>query len=457
MTPTYLGKLSSLPILFGIATNPLATTRRLHRKHGPYVLLHYPHSRPSRPQMLGCIADAELYRTMYSNLDAWRGVNVAMRAFKNHAASRLSLSMTRLRGARHAHYRRLISLPLSKPAVAAMSPDMATVAQRHVQAWPRGEAINVMLLTEHLMQDLSIKLLFGDDHKRALPIARKISYAAAASWPFPGRAYWRWLRTAPKLEVEIMEWAAQKHGEIDPKDILSILVNNPDERGEPATRELIGSILIFTFGATYETCQNALNWTLLLLSQHRTIAIRLAEEIDEAVAGAPPSMDKIGELPLLDGVLKESMRLFPPIPIGFRRSLSETNLGDIRVPPGLRVLASAYLINRNPEIYRDPSRFHPERWLDLQPSPYDYTVFGAGGRMCPGAAFGTQMAKIALAAILSRYRIELAAGTRINHRTTITLSPSPALRIIFRDKTTMPVAVPFAGTVHELVDLPAAM
>jgi cytochrome P450 len=456
MTPTYLGKLSSLPILFGIGSNPLATTRRLHRTHGPYVLLHYPHSRRSRPQMLGCIADAELYRTMYSNLEAWRGVNVAMRAFKNHAASRLSLSVTRLRGARHAHYRRLISLPLSKPAVAAMSPDMATVAQRHVRSWPSGEATNVLPLTEYLMQDLSIKLLFGDDHERAMPIAHKITHAAAAAWPFPGRAYWTWLRTAPKLEAEIMKWAAQKRGEIDPKDILSILVNNPDERGEPATRELIGGILVFTFGAAYETSQSALNWTLLLLSQHPAIAIRLAEEIDQAVAGGLPSMDKIGGLPLLDGVVKEAMRLFPPIPIGSRRSLTETNLGDIRVPSGLQVLASAYLINRNPDIYGDPSRFHPERWLNLQPSPYDYTVFGAGGRMCPGAAFGTQMVKIGLAAILSRYRIELAAGTRIDHYTAITLSPYPALRIIFRDKTSVPAATPFAGRVHELVDLPVA-
>jgi len=175
-----------------------------------------------------------------------------------------------------------------------------------------------------------------------------------------------------------MEWAAQKRGEIDPKDILSILVNNPDERGEPATRELIGGILVFTFGAAYETSQSALNWTLLLLSQHPAIAIRLAEEIDQAVAGGLPSMDKIGGLPLLDGVVKEAMRLFPPIPIGSRRSLTETNLGDIRVPSGLQVLASAHLINRNPEIYRDPSHFHPERWLTLQPSPYDYTRLWRG-------------------------------------------------------------------------------
>jgi hypothetical protein len=66
------------------------------------------------------------------------------------------------------------------------------------------------------------------------------------------------------------------------------------------------------------------------------------------------------------------------------------------------------------------------------------------------------MAKIGLAATLSRYRVELAPGARINHYTSITLSPSPALPIVFRDKTKLPIAIPFAGRVHELVDLSVA-
>jgi cytochrome P450 len=456
MTPRYLGKLRSLSTLLGIAHDPLATTRRLHQRHGPFVLLHYPHSRPSRPQILGCIADAELYRAMYSDTETWRGVNVGMRASRNHAASRLSLSVTRLRGARHTHYRHLLTSALSKSAVAGMSQNMATVAQHHVQSWPVDQPINLLPLTEHLMQDLSIKLLFGGDEKRAMPIAQKITYAAAAAWPFPGRAYWAWLRVAPKLEAEIMQWAAEKRGQTDRKDILSILVNNADECGEPASRELIGGILTFTFGAAYETSQNALNWTLLLLTQHPAVALELAQEIDEAVAGAIPTMERIGGLPLLDGVVKEAMRLIPPVPMTFRRSTTETTLGDAAIPADMRVLASGHLINRDPVLYQDPARFRPERWRTLQPSPYEYTVFGAGGRMCPGAAFGTQMVKAALAAILSRHGVELVAGSRINYYSSITLSPHPALPVILRRKSKPPVATPFAGKVHELVDLPAA-
>jgi cytochrome P450 len=453
---TCLGRWRSLRVLIGIASNPITTTRRLHAASGRYVILQYPHSRRSRAKILACIADPGLYGTVASNSEAWRSVNVGMRAFKNHAANRLNLSVTRLRGARHAHYRRLLALPLSKRAVAAMSLKMAAIAARKVETWPRGRAIDLVPLAGDLMQDFAISLLFGDDRTRALPIAKMIGGAAAAAWPFPGRAYFKWLCTAPKLERAINAWAVEKRGDPNPNDIFSVLINSPDENGQPPSKEIIGGILTFTFGAAYETCQNALVWTLVLVAQHPKIAAALAEEIDHALAGGLPSMDKIGTLPLLDGVTKEGMRLFPPVPLQFRRSLIETELGGTRIPAGTRVLTSVYLINRNPELYSEPKKFIPERWHGLDRAPFEYPVFGAGSRTCPGVLFGSQMVKIALAAILSRHRIELVPRARIDHRAAITLAPYPDVPIVLREKTALPLASPLAGSIHELVDLPAA-
>jgi cytochrome P450 len=453
---TYLGRLRSLRVLIGIASNPISTTRRLHAANGRYVILQYPHSRRSRPKILACVADPGLYRMVASNSESWRSVNVGMRAFKNHAANRLNLGVTRLRGPQHAHYRRLLALPLSKPAVAAMSLKMAMIAACKVETWPRNRAIDLVPLAGGLMQDFAISLLLGDDRARALPVAKMIAGAAAAAWPFPGRAYFKWLRTAPKLERAINEWADEKRGDPDPNDIFSVLVNNPDEKGQPPSKEIIGGILTFTFGAAYETCQNALAWTLVLLAQHPKIAAALADEIDRAVGGGLPSIDRIGMLPLLDGVIREGMRLFPPVPLQFRRSLIETKLGGTRIPPGVRVLTSVYLINRDPELYSQPQRFIPERWRSLDRSPFEYPVFGAGGRMCPGALFGNQMVKIALAAILSCHRVELVPHARIDHRAAITLTPCPGVPIVLRKKATLPLASPVVGSIHELVDLPAA-
>jgi cytochrome P450 len=282
-----------------------------------------------------------------------------------------------------------------------------------------------------------------------------IEDAVAAAWPVPGRAYFKWLRTAPKLERAINEWADEKRGDLNPKDIFSVLVNNPDETGAPPNKDIIGGILLFTFAAAYETCQNALLWTLILLTQHPHIAATLAEEIDSAVNGGLPSMDRIGTLPLLDGVIKEGMRLFPPVAVQFRRSQIETELGGVRIPAGVRALISAFLINRDPTLYLKPNRFMPERWQNLDRSPIEYPVFGAGGRMCPGALFGSQMAKISLAAILAAHRVELAPSARIDHRTAITLTPIPGVPIILREKTMAPRRTPLSGSIHELIDLPA--
>ncbi len=453
---TCLGRWHSLRILIGIASNPISTTRRLHAANGRYVILQYPHSRRSRPKILACVADPGLYRMVTANSEAWRSVNIGMRAFKNHAANRLSLSVTRLRGPQHAHYRRLLALPLSKPAVAGMSLKMAAIAARKVETWPRNRVIDLVPLAGGLVQDFVISLLLGDDHARALPIAKMIGGAAAAAWPFPGRAYFKWLRTAPKLERAIAEWADEKRGDPDPNDIFSVLINSPDEKGQPPSKEIIGGILTFTFGAAYETCQNALVWTLVLLAQHPKVAAALAEEIDRAVSGGLPSIDRIGMLPLLDGVTKEGMRLFPPVPLQFRRSLIETKLGGTHIPAGMRVLTSVYLINRDPELYSEPNKFIPERWRSLDRSPFEYPVFGAGGRMCPGALFGNQMVKIALAAILSRHRVELVPHTRIDHRAAITLTPCPGVPIVLREKAALPLASPVVGSIHELVDLPAS-
>jgi cytochrome P450 len=457
IAPIYFGPLRSLPALIGIASNPISATRRLHAANGRYVVLQYPHSRRSHPQILACIADARLYRTVASNSQAWRTVNVGWRTPKNHAVKRLGLSVTRLRGAKHAHYRRLLAPPLSKPSVAGMSPEMAAIAVRNVESWPRDRPIDFMALAGDLMQDFAISLLFGADRERALPIANMINDAAAAAWPFPGRAYLKWLRTAPKLERAINAWADEKRGEINPKDIFSVLVNNPNEYGQPPDQETVGGIVTFAFGAAYETCQNALAWTLVLLAQHPTIAAALTEEIDHATGGGPPTIDRIGALPLLDGTVKEGMRLFPPVPLQFRRSLADTELGNVPIPAGMRVLSSVYLINRDPELYRLPNSFMPERWRDLTRSSFEYPVFGAGERMCPGALFGNQMVKIALAAILSSHRVELAPQSRIDYRSAITLTPYPGVPVVLRERAAMVVeAPPLSGSIHELVDLPAA-
>jgi cytochrome P450 len=455
---TALGQWRALAYLAAVISDPMAGTRRIHAGHRPYVTLAlpFPFSRRSRPGLMGFIADVDLYRTVMSSPDIWRGVNIDFRGFRGNATQRLSSGMTRMRGASAAHYRALIGPPLKRPAVVALSPQMAAVADELVASWPRNVPTDLLPLTERLMQELAVSLLFGNDRARGMPIAKMLAWQSHAARLIPGREYLVWARMADRQERALLDWAEQKRGDVDAKDILSIIANNPDEKGAPPGPEIIGGLTGFIFRATFETCQNGLAWTLILLAQHPRIAGEVADEVVGALRGALPTIDRIGTLPLLDAVINEGLRLLPPVPIQIRKSMVATDLGGVAMKPGTRLLLSGHLINRNPDVYPDPDRFVPERWHELEVSAYDYTVFGAGGRMCPGSVFASQVAKTALAAILSRYRIDMVRDARIGYRNRITLSPYPRVPVILRDLAEPPVATRIAGAIHKLVRLPHA-
>jgi cytochrome P450 len=171
--------------------------------------------------------------------------------------------------------------------------------------------------------------------------------------------------------------------------------------------------------------------------------------------GAPATMDRIGALPLLDAVIRETMRILTPVPLLMRKATHPTRLGDDAIAQGDRVLISALVINRDPKIYPEPDRFEPDRWLSIKPSPYQYPVFGAGGHMCPGVTFGLQMMKISLATILAENNLELAPGGRAAYRIHVTLAPKGKVELIFRKPREKSIHRPLAGPIRGLLDLPS--
>lgn len=452
--PNQLGRIRSLPYLTGIALNPLVTTRRLHAEHGAFAILSYPHSRRSRPQILPCIADARLYESITSTSQVWRPTNVSQHGLQHHASNRLAAGMTRMRGAQHAHYRPMLTQLLSRRARPELNARMAEIAEQHIASWPTGVAVDLLPLIDFLVQDLAIAVLFPDDQECARRIAKMISRQwATGGWIVPRAGYFTWLRTAAMQEAAILDWAAKKRGTINAKNFLSVMVNSPDENGASPNRQIIAGLLSFTFGASYETSQAASAWALLLLSQHPQIAADLTNELHAALRGDVPEPERIEMLPLLNGVVKEAMRLFPPVPIQFRRSMAATALGAVPVERGVRVLINAHLINRDPTLYKEPDRFCPERWTHSSPSPFEYPVFGAGPRMCPGFQIGDQMVKLVLAAILTRYRVEAAREARIGYRSGIILAPYPALPMVLRELSEAPVSNRVSGRVCELMEM----
>lgn len=443
--------------------DPLHAVAGIRATHGPFVKLPHPRLPTKAAKAFVIAIGPEFNREILGNPTAWRPVSIGPPGPKSSAVRRLGQGIISMTGRQHEHYRRLLLPPLQRNNIEAMGAGMICLAEEQVDSWPVHRPIDLWAHAKKLLRTFAIGLLFGDDRSRGYPIADMINQGTDCSWSLkvlgcpvnvPGTPFHRMLRSAEDLEGRIIEWVGCKRGQIDNRDLLSIVVNSPDENGGAASNETVAKYTPTLFGAAYETCQNALIWTLLLLNQHPQIARDLYEELQGCGAGDLPSCQKLMQLPLLDAVVKESMRILPPVPQQFRVAQHDTTLNGYPVAKRTQALLSAFLTNRERDLYPDADRFKPDRWATIAPSPYEYSAFSAGPRGCPGYAFGLAMLKVAVATIMTRYRIALQPGTRIDYKVHVALTPRWAIPVVLHRQDGAFAASPIRGKIRDLVRFP---
>ena len=461
--PVTLKGVQVLPPVLGFLSDPLRTADRVSKTHGDFVILRFPFAVGRMPRTVVYTAMAPHFREILGDPASWRTVNILAAGRGGHASSRLSRGLVRMRGDRHGHYRRLVTPRLRRASVSAMGESLGSEAERICESWPRDRTVDLYALCRNMMQQLAAGHLFGSGEEQACAIARMISSFVSASWSLPinlfhldlpGMPYRRFLRLAEDLEERILEWAETKQGGLDPTDLLSIVVNNPDENGRRPENSLIVGHVPTLFGAAYETCQNALTWLLILLSQHPRIEGALCEEITAAVGGRALTLERVEGLQFLDSVVKEGLRILPPVPNQYRVATRDAHLGGVSVARGTRAILSAFMRNRDPDFYEAADRFLPERWENLEPSPFEYAVFSAGPRSCPGFGFGSSVLKLALAAILSRHRVVIEEQAEIGYRVTVALTPYPGVPARLAARGTSVGMSEIRGPIRRLVSFP---
>ena len=462
-TPVIVNGLAAARWYLHFVRDPLQAVAKIYATHGPFIQLPHPRA-PARERRVLLVAIGPAFnREVLDNPNAWRTVDIGPGGPKYSAARRLTQGIIRMTGRQHSHYRRLLLPPLQRKSIDAMGADMVSLAQEQVACWQAHQPIDLWAHVKKLLRTFAIGLLFGDDRSQGYPIADMINQTLDNNWSWKisacpvnlaGTPYYHMLRNAEELERRIIEWGDCKRGQIDNRDLLSIVVNSPDENGRPASHASVVGHTPTLFGAGYETCQSALIWTLLLLDQHPQIARQLYDELQCSGAGHLPSYQQLMQLPLLDAVIKESLRILPPVPQQFRIAQHNTMLNGYPVAERTRVMLSSLLTNRERDIYPDGDRFKPERWATMAPSSYEYSVFSAGPRGCPGYAFGLAMLKVAIATIMSRYRIALQPDTRIDYKVGVTLSPRRAIPAVLNRQDGAFASVVIRGTIRNLVRLP---
>lgn len=184
------------------------------------------------------------------------------------------------------------------------------------------------------------------------------------------------------------------------------------------------------FVAGHETTAMALTWTFYLLDQHPEVRARLQRELSEQLGGRPPTLADLKAIPYLEWVLKESMRILPPVPFFARTSEEDDALGDYALRGGTLVLISPYVVHRHPAYWADPERFDPLRFSPERKGGIDdraWLPFSTGQRKCIGDTFAMVEAQLVLATVLQRFTPSLVPGSPVELSPSVTLRPRQAL------------------------------
>jgi cytochrome P450 len=239
-----------------------------------------------------------------------------------------------------------------------------------------------------------------------------IAYAAfnLPLWlPRPGRRRMRIWET--RLRGAVTELIGERRASTGDRDNLFtrlLAVVSPESNETMPVEQLVDNLLTFLL-AGHQTIAMTLTWALYLISHAPEWEARLLDEIRRVVPSGPVTSEHIERLVIVQQVLKESMRLYPPIPMMSRRAAKDVELAGKHIKAGTLIGLPVYAIHRHHKLWDDPDRFDPSRFSperEASYSRYQFIPFGTGPRVCIGAAFALIEATAILATLVRAARFE---------------------------------------------------
>jgi cytochrome P450 len=320
-------------------------------------------------------------------------------------------------------------------------------ALRLRERWTDGATIDVAHDMMRLTLGIVGETLFGTDvESRAPEVGRALTAVMQTFWmtmlPFfdrlerlPIPALARGRRARADLDRIIYGMIAERRRRPEDRgDLLSMLLMAQDLEGDGTgmTDRQVRDEAMTIFLAGHETTANALSWTWYLLGEHPEIEARMHEEIDRVLGGRLPTMDDLPRLPVVEQVVTESMRLYPPAWIVGRRALVPYEIDGYRLPARSILVFSPYLVQRDARWFPEPTRFMPERWTaEFKASlpQFAYMPFGGGPRRCIGDQFAWTELILILSTIAQRWKLRLVPGHPVAPQAVVTLRLKHGLKM----------------------------
>lgn len=424
-----------LPALFPF--DPLAFGLRIAREFGD--IAHY----NLGPLHVYQLNHPDLVRQiLVEQPEKFNKPRLVKRAFRPFAAQGLFTSD----GALWKQQRKLMQPAFHHRHLAAYAGVMVAHAGNMMDSFVDGEIRDIGADMAGLTLGVVAKALFGTDLPReASEISRSMlalldaanqrlnSVLRIPSW-IPTARNLRERRAVAELDATLQVLIRTRRASSENRDdLLSVLLAAVDEEsGARMSDQQLHDEMLTLFLAGHETTASALTWTWYLLSRHSDVEAKLIDELQRVLAGRPPSLSDLPELPYSEMVIREALRLYPPAPGFAREPVEDVIIGNYDVPKGSLIVVNAYAIQRDARFFADPERFDPDRftpgWEERIPR-YAYLPFGAGPRVCIGNGFAMMEARLILATMAQCYRLSLESDSAIRPIQLVTLRPGGPVRM----------------------------
>ena len=342
-------------------------------------------------------------------------------------------------GQSHACLRGHMEPVLLKPQVVHHVPRMLAYTDRVSDGWADGSVQDMLVEMRRLallvFMGTLVDVEFGPDMERLWrPILRAIKYISPGLWiVLPNMPRFGYRAALDQLDAYLYDLVRQRRAQLaaappadttrPAHDLLTQLVRVPE-----MTDDLIRDQILTMLIAGHDTSTALLAWALHLLSVHPDVMGRAQTEVDAVLGHDAPTAANVEQLEYLDAVIKEALRLYPPIHVGNRIVRNDTVIAGYEISAGTRLMASIYLTHRDERYWDAPTEFRPDRFARgaERPAAFTYVPFGGGPRVCIGATFAQVEAKVVLGRILQRF--ELAdTGRNVHAYMGATLEPHPGV------------------------------
>jgi cytochrome P450 family 110 len=336
-------------------------------------------------------------------------------------------------GASHRSRRRLLMPPLHQATSSRVAQTTRRLAEEIVHSWPQDQPFSIRPSIHLLSLQIMLDVVFGDLSRKIcqeiLQLYKDEILKSAGTWG-PWR---RFAQLQPRLrelisgEILAERTHVSRHG----AGLFSGWIQATDETGSPLRDDEIQDHVFTMLVAGVDPSAIAITWALYWIHNSPEVKATIMRELEAQTTS--PNPRAFAELPYLSAVCQEVLRMYPVVttPTG-RKLTAAVEISGLSFDPGVTLLPCTYLVHHRSDLYPEPDRFRPERFLERQYGPHEYFPFGGGNRACIGSTLAPVEIKVALGTILSRSNLASADEgpvRPVRHGTL--LAPSEAMKLIF--------------------------